>query len=66
MTRSELKLWGTAPDALLTCSDREQMGRYLLGQNRQLCSPPDPHALNDNFYLVKVLLVCPGSSGFLT
>lgn len=50
---SEPQLWGTDPDALLTCSDREQMGRYLPGQKSQLCSPPDPHALNDHFRLVK-------------
>lgn len=66
ITRSELQLWGTDPDALLTYSDREQMGRYLLGQKHQRCSPPDPHALNGNFYLVKVLLICPGTSGSAT
>lgn len=64
--RSELELGGTAPDALLTCSDREQMGSYFLGQNRQLRSPPDPHGLDDNFDFVKALLTCPGTSGFLT
>lgn len=66
ITRSELQLWGTDPDAFLTYSDREQMGRYSLGQQHQCWSPPDPHALNDNFYLVKVLLICPGASGSAT
>jgi hypothetical protein len=42
MTRPELRLWGSNPDALLTYSDREQMDSYLLGQKMPASLPSRP------------------------
>lgn len=43
MTCPELRLWGSNPDALLTYSDREQMGSYLLSQKMPAPLPSRPY-----------------------
>lgn len=52
-TRNNLepRLGGSNPDALLTYSDREQMGSYLQGQKMPTPLPPDLRALTDHFIL---------------
>lgn len=42
MTSLELRLRGSNPDALLTYSDREQMGSYLQGQKMPTPLPSRP------------------------
>lgn len=42
MTSLELRLRGSDPDALLTYSDREQMGSYLQGQKMPTPLPSRP------------------------
>ena len=62
MTSLEPRLGGSNPDALLTYSDREQMGSYLQGQKMPTPLPSRPVCPHWSFSSCKVILICPGTT----
>lgn len=62
MTSLEPRLRGSNPDALLTYSDREQMGSYLQGQKMPTLLSSRPACPYWSFSSCKVILICPGTT----